>query len=146
MYCLCSPLNTELCKHVFDMRFHCLRRNAQYPRNFLVGLTLADEVENGPFAWAQCGSNSRHRTHLFRSFDAAAHHIAVRRNSHRLLESTREIVHREARRGGRGFESNALTKMSLDKLAYPALDTWGQSSAELRICHFPESVIQLANA
>jgi hypothetical protein len=131
MYGLCSPLHTELCKHVFDVRFHCLGRNAQDPRNFLVGLTLADEVENGPFAWAQRGSNSRHRTHLFRSFDAAAQHIAVQRNSHRLLESTREMVRREARGGGQGFEPNALTKMSLDKLAYPALDTWGQSSAEL---------------
>jgi hypothetical protein len=58
---VCSPFHTELCKHVFDVRFHGLGRNAQYPRNFLVGLTLADELENGPFAWAQCGSKSRHR-------------------------------------------------------------------------------------
>jgi hypothetical protein len=146
MYCLCSPLYTELCKHVFDVRFHCLGRNAQYPRNFLVGLTLADECENGPFAWAQHGRESRHRAHLFRAFDAAAQHIAVRRNSHRLLESTRGMVHREARGGGQGFEPNALIRMSLDKFAYPALDAWGQSSAELRICHFPENVIRLANA
>jgi hypothetical protein len=87
-----ASVDGELYENVFDMRLYRLRCNAQYPRNFLVGLTLADELENGPLAWAQRGSKSRHR------------------------------------------------------LADQALGAWIQFSGELRICRFPENVMQLANA
>ena len=49
--CVRSPFYTELYKHVFHMRLHRLRRDAQRTRNFLVGLTSTDKLENVAFAW-----------------------------------------------------------------------------------------------
>ena len=60
-YCLGSPFDSELRENVLDMRLYRLRRNAEVSCDLLVGLAVADQLENAALARAQRRRNRRCR-------------------------------------------------------------------------------------